>query len=87
MVIAQENWLSKVIDKEAARRFRPGDKVRFYTTPHKGTGDGHVLTPVFARGVVQNYDPTTRRYIITNVDGEEVSMHPKNMAYDTVSRK
>lgn len=82
----KSNWLTKIVNKQARRRYRPGDKVRYFTKSQKGTGKGHVLTPPYERGTVQDFDPVARRYSIISEAGETVVMHPKNLTWDTIVR-
>jgi hypothetical protein len=78
------NWLVTVLQKEARhRRFNPGDRVRFLTSPRKGRGQT-VLMPDFGRGRITNYDRITNRYRV-QTDGdpaEEHEIHPRNLMHD-----
>lgn len=78
------NWISKIINKEA-RRFKPNDRVRFFTQNRKGHGKGIVLTPNFQRGSVINYDSSSRRYIV-NDGNENHEVHPRNIMPESFVR-
>ena len=77
-----ENWLIQLIVKEAGRRFKPNQKVRYFTGYRKGTGKKMVMTPPFEKGEVLDYDSNQKRYKIRNSDGKEVYVHPRNLAHD-----
>lgn len=79
------NWLVSHLMKESRnRRFRPNDKVRYFTDSRKGTGKGIVLTPTFNKGVVQDYSSESRRYQIRNSNDEIVDVHPRNLIPDGI---
>jgi len=78
------NWLIKTLQKEA-RRFRQNDDVRYFTQGRKGKNNV-VLTPVFQKGRVVDYDAEQRRYKIMGEDNEELFVHPRNLVPSSVSR-
>lgn len=81
------NWLVSVLQKEArGRRFKPNDKVRFFTDPRKGTGNNIILTPNFQRGQVLNYKEDNRRYVVVNDSKEQFEVHPRNIMPDSFAR-
>lgn len=78
------NWLMTLLTKEAAgRRWKPGDKVRFFTAPRKGKGSV-VLTPYFQKGRVRDFDSKNKKYKVETTDDdnnvvEEHDVHPRNL--------
>jgi hypothetical protein len=81
------NWLVEHLMKEArGRRFRPNDRVRYFTENRKGKGKGVVLTPSFARGEVLDFNPESRQYSVRNENNEVLDIHPRNLVPDSVSR-
>jgi len=81
------NWLIEHLIKEAReRRFRPSDRVRYFTENRKGKGKGVVLTPSFTRGEVLDFNSDTRQYSIRNEQDEIIDVHPRNLIPDSVSR-
>lgn len=81
------NWFIEVLQKEArGRRFSKDDFVRYFTHGRKGKGKGIVMTPYFSKGRVVDYDPLNKRYKVTNNDGDEVDVHPRNLMPETLSQ-
>jgi hypothetical protein len=81
------NWLIGQLLKEArGRRFRPKDRVRYFTDSRKGKGRGVVLTPSFSRGEVVDFNPDTRQYSVRNDKDETIEVHPRNLIPDFVGR-
>ncbi len=82
------NWLISALQKEATRRrFAPDDLVRYFTDSRKGTGKGVVLTPMFTRGRVVDYDQNVRQYRVWNdKENREIMVHPRNLVPETVNR-
>lgn len=79
------NWFIKCLQKEARRRYRSNDKVRFFTEQRKGRGKGIVFTPNFQKGQIIDYQPDARRYII-NDGNTDHSIHPRNIVPDNFGR-
>lgn len=76
------SWLTTLMIKESRRRrFRPNDKVRYFTEGRKGH-NRVVLTPKYEKGVVQDWDPQTRRYRIVDEKGGVQQVHPQNVMLD-----
>jgi len=81
------NWLIGQLLKEArGRRFRPKDRVRYFTDSRKGKGKGVVLTPSFSRGEVVDFNPDSRQYSVKNDRDEVIDVHPRNLIPDFVGR-
>ncbi|MHA2279278.1 MAG: hypothetical protein ACXAC5_00090 [Promethearchaeota archaeon] len=81
------NWFVEYLIKEArGRRFRPTDRVRYFTENRKGKGKGVVLTPSFSRGEVVDFNSDTRQYSVRNEQNEVIDVHPRNLIPDSVSR-
>lgn len=77
------NWLQN-LTVESKRRFNLNDRVRFFVQPRKGMGKGIVHTPSYQYGSVINFDPMTRQYIIRSDDGENFTVHPRNIVPETL---
>jgi hypothetical protein len=81
------NWIVALLQKEARqRRFNPGDRVRYLTTPRKGTGTT-VLMPNFGRGTVVDYDRSSNRYRVKSYgeDSQQENVHPRNLLADDLT--
>lgn len=74
-------WFGEV-NKEARRRFKENDRVRYFTKNRKGTGKGIVLTPSFSKGTVVDFDGEKRRYKVKEDSGLETEVHPRNLVPD-----
>lgn len=78
------NWLINIMEKEArSRRFRPSDRVRFFTEPLKGRGNGVVVTPRFEKATVVDYDSNEKKYRVKTDNETEMYVHPRNMVHDS----
>lgn len=76
------SWLTTLMIKESRRRrFRANDKVRYFTEGRKGHNQV-VLTPKFEKGVVQDFDQQTRRYLVLDDSGQVQQVHPQNIILD-----
>lgn len=73
-----DNWLIKY----CRRRFKPNDKVRFFTDTRKGKGKGIVLTPNFSKGEVLDYDPEQKKYVVIDKNKKPMPIHPRNIYLD-----
>jgi hypothetical protein len=71
-------WLIKL----SLRRFKEGDRVRFYTEPRKGTGKGIVLTPNFKKGYIIGFNTETQTYIVKDLLDEVYYVHSRNLTLD-----
>ena len=82
------NWFIRALQKDATRRrFAPNDMVRYFTDPRKGTGKGVVLTPMFSRGRVVDYDTNMRQYRVwSDRDNAEIMVHPRNIVPESIDR-
>lgn len=79
------NWFISYLHKYA-RRFKPQDRVRYFTRGLKGKGKGIVVSPYSARGTVVDYNPNVRRYTVLDEGGENIDVHPRNIVPDVVGR-
>ena len=84
MIHDTNNWLITVLRKDA-RRYRSNDRVRFFTEERKGRGKGIVLTPNFQKGHVVEYNPDSRRYVVTD-GNQNFDVHPRNIVPDSFAR-
>lgn len=71
-------WLYKI----SLRRFKEGDRIRFFVQPRRGKGKGIVLTPVFRRGIVEGFDAELQTYLIRDELNNIHSVHPRNLTLD-----
>ena len=74
------SWVKNLLKE--ARRYRPGDSVRVFTTPRKGKGKNLIVTPNFERGKILGWDPETRMYDIETSRGK-IKVRPRNISHDS----